>query len=628
MTVRRNSRWSRWLVLPIAAALVAAACGDDDDAGDTAVEDTSVEETSVVDTSAADTSIADTSVEDTSVEDTSVEDTTGDGAGSADGLTPVPDGLDLDASVNMAFSVAPNQLDPHRSATAGNNTYWYLWFDRLTEITNDLDVVPMLATEWSYSDDGTTFDMSLREDVVFHDGTPFNAEAVVANINRAKTIEGSVVANSLAGVESVEATGEYEVRFNLPEAQPANLPVLLSGNAGAMISPTFIANETVDLLEEIADVGSGPYQVVDWQPGQSVSYVRAPEFWDPGRQLLAELTISLVDPAARINGVRTGEFDVGQSAATDSAEAISIGESGGFSYHPEVINTVYGALFNPAMGDLANQQVRQAIMYAMDREAINEGLFEGRCEPRFQPFPEDSKYFFPEIEERYPYDPEMARQLVAESGIENPTFDVEVSPGSYEPFSQVMQAQLADVGITMNIVPAETSAAPVNFITGASESVYLVVLAQPDLASVYSNWYGGTFGNLLNPEVPEAAAIREVAAGANDASLTEEEQLEAWRGGVQRHPGAGGVRGRVRGAAGVDVQPVADRRRGDAVHLGGYRGALHPRQAGGLTRRGRATGEAVHPPAVAGDPDAAGRHVLRVRADRPRARRCRGHPRR
>lgn len=530
MTVRTT--WTRVLAVATTAVLVAAACSDDDDADDTAssvVEstagDTPVAETSSAGTDAVDDTVAATAVEDTAVEDTNVADTAGETAG---GLTPVPDGVDLDATVSMAFSVAPNQLDPHRSTTAGDNTYWYLWFDRLTEINQELDVVPMLATEWSYSDDGSTFDMTLRDDVTFHDGTPFDAAAVVANIERAKTLEGSVSAAALAGVESVEATGDFEVRFNLPDAQPANLPVLLSGNAGAMISPAYFEGAG-DLQTEFADVGSGPYQIVDWQPGQSVSYVRAPNFWDPGRQLLSELTISLVDPAARINGVRTGEFDIGQSAATDSAEAISIGESGGFAYYPKVINTVYGALLNPAMGDLANQQVRQAIMYAMDREAINEGLFEGRCEPRFQAFPTDNQYFFPEIEERYPYDPEMARQLIEESGIENPTFDIEVSPGSYEPFAQVMQAQLDEVGITMNIVPAETSAAPVNFITGASQSVYLVVLAQPDLASLYSNWYGGPFGNMLNPEVPEAAAIREAAASANDATLTEEEQIAAWQ---------------------------------------------------------------------------------------------------
>ena len=92
-----------------------------------------------------------------------------------------------------------------------------------------------------------------------------------------------------------------------------------------------------------------------------------------------------------------------------------------------------------------------------------------------------------------------------------------------------MQAQLADVGITMNIIPAETSAAPANFVTGVSDSLYLVVPAYPDLASLYSNWFGGPFSNLLNPDVPEAAAIRDAAAAANDASMTEDEQIEAWR---------------------------------------------------------------------------------------------------
>lgn len=521
MTVRKTSRWARWLALPIAVSLVAAACGGDDDT--TTTDDVTVTTVDPND----DTDPADDTDTDETVTDEPVDAGAADDA--ANGLTPMPDGVDLDATIEMAYSVPPTMLDPDRSTTAGNDTYMYMWFDRLTEIGPDLEVLPYLATEWAYGDDGTTFTLTLREDAMFHDGTPFDADAVVANLNRSLTLEGSVTAAALAGVESVEKLGDFEVQLNLPEARPANLPVLFAGNSGAMISPTFIEDGTADLAAELADIGSGPYRAIDYRPGQGVTYERAPNYWDPGRQLAAEFSIDQVDPAARINGVRTGAFDLGQSAASDAAEAISIGETGAFNYLPYTINTVYGALFNPGSdGDLGNQQVRQAIMHAMDREAINEGLFDGLCEARFQPFPEGNKYHFPAIEERYPHDPELARQLIEESGIDNPTFDIEVSPGSYEPFAQVMQAQLADVGITMNIVPAETAAAPANFITGASESVYLVVLAYADVASVYANWYGGPFGNMLNPEVPETEAIRETAAAANDASLSEEEQLAAW----------------------------------------------------------------------------------------------------
>lgn len=530
----RNGRWSRCFAFVIAGALVAASCGDDDD-GDsssgTAAETTTPASAATAGGGGGATTAASTSATTSSGGAGSTSATTSSGGtATAEGLTPIPDGVDLDASIVMAYSVPPNNLDPALSTQAADNTYMYMFYDRLTEISEDLEVVPYLATEWAYGADGSTFTMSLREDAQFHDGTPFNADAVVANINRSLTKQGAATARALAGVTGIEKIGEYEVQFNLTGGQPSNLPVLLAGNPGAMLSPAFIANETIDLKTGFGDVGSGPYKVVEYNPGQSASYVRAPNYWDPGRQLAAEFSISFVDPAARINGVRTGEFDLGQSAATDSAEAISIGESGGFNAYPYVINTVYGALFNPgSTGVLANQQIRQAIMHGMDRDAINEGLFEGRCEPRFQPFPEGNKYYFPEIEERYPFDPERARQLVAESGISDPSFDIQVSPGSYEPFAQVMQAQLEDIGITMNIIPSETSAVPVNFISGASPASYLVVLAYPDLASLYANWYGGPFGNMLNPAVPEAAAIRAAAAAANSTALSEQQQIAAWR---------------------------------------------------------------------------------------------------
>lgn len=530
----------RWLAVPVVAALIAASCGGDDDDGGTGADGTGGATAGDTGTAGGTATGSETGTAGGTATGTgtgtgtaTVSETSdtggGGGGGGGEGLTPVPEGVDLDASIKMSYSVAFQSLDPDLSRTAGDNTYMWMMYDRLTEIDEDLEVVPMLATEWAYSDDGTTFTMQLRDDVQFHDGTPFDADAVVANIDRTLTVEGSATAAQLDGVESVEATGPYEVTFHLPEARPSNLPVLLAGNPGAMLSPAWIADPSYDLSTETGDAGSGPYRAVEVRPLQGVSYVRAEDFWDPGRQLAAEFSIDLVDPAARINGVRSGEFDLGQSAATDSSQAIELGESGAFNYYPKVINTVYGALFNAAAsGSVGNLQFRQAIRYALDLDAMNEGLFEGRCEPRWQSFPEGSKYFFPEIEELFPHDPDKARELVEESGVD-PEFSIEVSPGSYEPFSQVMQAQLAEVGITMNIVPAETSAVPTDFITGKADAIYLVVLAHPDPASLWANWFGGPFSNMVPESLPETAAIRTAAAAINDASLSQDEQIAAWK---------------------------------------------------------------------------------------------------
>jgi peptide/nickel transport system substrate-binding protein len=427
----------------------------------------------------------------------------------------------------MSYSVGPTSLDPHKSTSAGNNTYMWMMYDRLTEIANDLSVKPQLATKWAYAADGKSFDMTLRSGVTFHDGTPFNADAVIGSINRAKTTEKSAVAASLAGVASVEKVSDTEVKFVLPDAKPSNLPQLLAGDAGVMISPKFLANET-DLATGFADIGAGPYSPTDFKPGQSVTYERAKNFWDPGRALAAKFTIQFADPAARINGVQSGTFDMGQAAASDAAQAIELGKGGAFDYVPYVINTVYGALFNPTKGDLANPMIRQAIQYATDQDAMNAGIFDSTCEVRTQPFPATSKFFFPEIEKRYPFDLAKAKDLIQQSGIANPSFDIEVSSGSYEPFAQVMQQQMKDAGITMNIVTTDTNAVPPDFITGKASAIYLVVLGAADLASLWANWFGGPFGNLVPKGTPEGDAIRAEAATADNAALSEADQLKAW----------------------------------------------------------------------------------------------------
>jgi peptide/nickel transport system substrate-binding protein len=122
------------------------------------------------------------------------------GGGAAQATGPA----DPDAIFRWANAVGLSRFDPHRASSSNDNTHLFLTYDRLVHTDADGRAVPGLATAWEFGPDGTTMDMTLRQGVTFHDGTPFDAAAVKANIERAKTVTGSAVAPELRPVRSVE----------------------------------------------------------------------------------------------------------------------------------------------------------------------------------------------------------------------------------------------------------------------------------------------------------------------------------------------------------------------------------------------------------------------------------------
>ena len=141
------------------------------------------------------------------------------------------------ADLRIGLQEDPDVLDPDQSRTFVGRIVYASLCDKLVDITPDLEIVPMLATAWSWSEDGKVLTMDLREGVKFHDGTAFDAEAVKANIERSKGLPESRRKSEVQSIESVEVTGPLQVKITL--AQPdATLLAQLSDRAGMMVSPT------------------------------------------------------------------------------------------------------------------------------------------------------------------------------------------------------------------------------------------------------------------------------------------------------------------------------------------------------------------------------------------------------
>jgi peptide/nickel transport system substrate-binding protein len=316
---------------------------------------------------------------------------------------------DPTAIFRYANTIGVSRFDPHRASSSTDNTLLFLTYDRLVHTDGEGRAVPGLATAWEALDGGRVLRLDLRPGVTFHDGTPFDAAAVKANIERAKTVTGSAVRAELASIASVDDTGPLQVRLNL-SAPNAALPLILSDRAGSMVSPAAFDKPDLDQ----APVGAGMYRVMSYAPGSRVEYRPAPGYWDPGAVRVAGIDMLIyTDAVTRLNAVRTGEVD----ATVLSPDQVPEAQSAGVTVTPGRTNNFYYLQPNRARPQFADVRVRRALWHAIDRRALVDGLARGFGELDAQPAPSWSFAHDPTIgDDPYPYDPARAKQLLAEAG--------------------------------------------------------------------------------------------------------------------------------------------------------------------------------------------------------------------
>jgi peptide/nickel transport system substrate-binding protein len=340
-------------------------------------------------------------------------------------------------------------MDPHQ-ATSSQDIPWLLpIYASIFSYAKDGSVVGGLAETWEQTAQDLT--LHLRDGLTFHDGTPLNADAIVVNLERAKNLETSAVKGELTSVASVEALDDSTVVLHLSEADAA-LPAKLADRAGMIISPAAL-NDGTNL--SINPVGAGPWKLVEYAAGDHLTAERFDNYYDIDSVKVKTLTIRLIDDDdTRLNAVRAGEVDIAQISAsqvqlaqTDSALTVRT--------DPSVALDHIG--LNIATPPFDNPLVREAINYAIDREALMAGLYHGNGIIAWQPFPPGSFANDPALENKFPFNPDKARSLLTEAGYPNGfTFDFKTNN---QPFrvqaSEAIAGMLADVGITANIIPLE-----------------------------------------------------------------------------------------------------------------------------------------------------------------------------
>lgn len=352
------------------------------------------------------------------------------------------DAAGADGVVRVATVVDVQSFDPGLNPGQGQRVFLDPVYDSLLTVGKDGSIEPGLASDWKLTK--TELTMTIESGRRFSDGTDLDAEAVKSALEHNQQAGGPAAA-ALANVAAVETKGDDQVVLALKAPSPA-LPVTLTDVAGMIASPA--ATESGDLAT--APVGSGPYVLDQKATKAGVVYVYTPneEFDDSAVQTLKRIEIEvLTDAAARANALISGQVDLAQvdrtQVATVEKSELETAVSEGNHW---LLHFVARAPGSP----LANEKIRQAVGYAINREALVDTVLMGQATPMTQVFSEGSAFHVDELESAYPHDPDKARELVRESGISNPRFTVPTF-GTFTAAAEAIQADLKDVGITVDI---------------------------------------------------------------------------------------------------------------------------------------------------------------------------------
>jgi peptide/nickel transport system substrate-binding protein len=327
--------------------------------------------------------------------------------------------------------------------TASAKDYAGPFFDHLLSMGDDGKYKPALAMSWNVSKDGKAIVFNLRQGVTFHDGTAFNAQAVKANLDNLIPPK----ANILSGVTSVDVVDDYTVRLNLPSYNNLIFYHLAVNPATYMYSPEALKKNNADWATT-HPVGTGPFILKDYQQYSSMTLVKNPNYWQKGLPYLDGIQMAVIpDPMTQMLTFKAGQSSAIYGALETAAQLRDAGYP--LQMAPGSLIMMNFDIKNSPI--LSKRQVREAIEYAIDKEAIGSGPGEGLYLPIYQIVPSASPDKNPSCPPRK-YNPEKAKKLLAEAGYPNGfSFKLLMRDTSWKDGLVAVQNYLAQVGIKMEI---------------------------------------------------------------------------------------------------------------------------------------------------------------------------------
>lgn len=343
----------------------------------------------------------------------------------------------------------PEGLDPPRNTGPFGHVIYAL-YEGLVVFNDKMEVVPRLATSWSVSADGSTWTFKLRPGVVFHDGTPFNSEAVKFSLERVlDPATGATRRANYTLIKKVEPVDDLTVRIVTDPPSP-DLPFLLADRSAMIVSPAAVKKFGPDFARN--PVGTGPFKLANWVTGQRVEMVPFESYWGPKPQTTKLVFRPIREAASRTAVLRTGEADIVFNLPPSDLALLE--QDPALVVRREVGITQVMVELRQTRLPFSDVRVRKAVNLAVDKEAIIKNILQGLGSLMEGPgIPSLWGYIrLP----AFPYDPEQARRLLAEAGYPS-GFDAKLYyvPGRWAGDDQVaeaIQGYLSRVGVRVSIV--------------------------------------------------------------------------------------------------------------------------------------------------------------------------------
>ena len=434
-------------------------------------------------------------------------------AASTDGNTPSEETPVAGGRVVFGMTQDLKSLDPHIDTDAGTRDVVFNLYEGLVKPASTGDMIPAVASDYDISEDAKVYTFTLRDGITFHDGTPVTVEDVKYSLDRYAENQGGSSAFSI--VSSVETPDDKTVVVTLSESNSEFLP-----NMDVAIIPK--ANE-----DPVGNpIGTGPFKFASYTPGENLILQKYDGYWQEGLPKLDEVEFKFVpNVETEFMDLQAGTIDIMRYMT--EAQVKALGSDSDYNIVEGSMNLVQGMFLSSSYEPLADARVRQAICYAVDRDAINQFIFAGKSHiVGSHMIPALSSIYEPACETVYSPDPKEAQRLLAEAGYPD-GFDLVITvPSSYSQHvdtAQIIAEQLKAVGINATLNQVEWTTWLDDVYRGGNFQATVIgfdgTLAPSNWLKKYTSDASNNFVHYSNPEYDKTFA--EAYAEVDEAKKAE-----------------------------------------------------------------------------------------------------------
>lgn len=345
----------------------------------------------------------------------------------------------------VAIPTDPDGFHPHQSVAAASAEIAFNLFEGLVKAAPDGSIIPALAEEWEISPDGLTYTFTLRQGVKFHNGRNLTPEDVVYCLTRLVDPDLSPKSRDYTGVQRIAAQGDQVV---ITLAQPDAVFLALLTEFGASIYPKEVEGEL-----STKPIGTGPFTLSAWEPGDSLTLAKFPQYWNPQLPKTDKIILKIIpEPTTMVNSLLTGHVDLIPRLEPDYLHQVE-GKST-LQIIDSPMNLVQLLAINNAVAPFDDLRVRQALNYAVNREEIIQGAAWGKGTPIGSNLTPAMGAWYKDLTAQYPYNPEKAKELLAQAGYPDGFSTTMYLPAPYplhRNAGEIIAAQLEKVGIKVKI---------------------------------------------------------------------------------------------------------------------------------------------------------------------------------